>query len=170
MIKNGMAVLILALIATLAHADDYLSPTNETRPPIAGLHVPVIDDQHSIGQQWWFARHVDQRGERAGPGEIRLRTQISGHGAGRRAATGCASTIFTLDRTGNATLSAPIVFRDVVLQIGDPVQTNLSMRTPRHHLRILVHPPGKVRARRNFRHQRHGRLGPRTRVHPRRGM
>jgi hypothetical protein len=38
----------------------------------------------------------------------------------------------TLDRTGNATLTsadAPIVFRDVILQAGDPVQTNLSLRT-----------------------------------------
>ena len=29
MIKNGMAVLSLLLVATLAHADNYLSPTDE---------------------------------------------------------------------------------------------------------------------------------------------
>jgi hypothetical protein len=39
---------------------------------------------------------------------------------------------FTLDRTGNTTLAAgttPIVFRNVVFQPGDPLQTKLSLRT-----------------------------------------
>ena len=35
---------------------------------------------------------------------------------------------FTLDRTGNATLTEPIVFRDAVLQVGDPVQSLLNFR------------------------------------------
>jgi len=37
---------------------------------------------------------------------------------------------FTLDRTGNTTLTgAPIIFRDVILLTGDPVQTTLNLRT-----------------------------------------
>jgi hypothetical protein len=36
---------------------------------------------------------------------------------------------FTLDRTGRTTITAPIVFRDVVLQTGDPVQTTMSLRS-----------------------------------------
>ena len=35
---------------------------------------------------------------------------------------------FTLDRTGNATVTEPIVFRDAVLQVGDPVQSLLNFR------------------------------------------
>jgi len=34
-----------------------------------------------------------------------------------------------LDRSGTETLTAPIVFRNVVLQTADPVQTDLSLRT-----------------------------------------
>jgi hypothetical protein len=36
---------------------------------------------------------------------------------------------FTLDRTGEVTLTSPIIFRDVLLLPNDPVETNLSMRT-----------------------------------------
>ena len=40
MIKNGMAVLTLALVATLVHADDYLSPTNErVRLSLGFMHL-----------------------------------------------------------------------------------------------------------------------------------
>ncbi len=40
MIKNGIAVLTLGLIATLAHADDYLSPTNErVRLSLGFMHL-----------------------------------------------------------------------------------------------------------------------------------
>ena len=35
---------------------------------------------------------------------------------------------FTLDRTGSATITQPIVFRDSVLQVGDPVQSQLDLR------------------------------------------
>ena len=36
---------------------------------------------------------------------------------------------FTLDRTGQTTITTPIVFRDVVLQAGDPAQTTMSLRS-----------------------------------------
>ncbi len=128
MIKNGMAVLILALIATLAHADDYLSPTNErVRLSLGfmylssttnirldsngGLPGTLINAENVLGLEKSDFEPKFQAMVRAGE-RHRLRFDY-----------------FTLDRTGNATLSAPIVFRDVVLQIGDPVQTNLSMRT-----------------------------------------
>src|SRR5882724_11443353 len=45
MIKNGVAMLTLALIATLAHADDYLSPTNErVRLSLGFMHVSSTTD------------------------------------------------------------------------------------------------------------------------------
>ena len=36
---------------------------------------------------------------------------------------------FELDRSGNATLTQPLIFHDAVLLAGDPVQSNLSLRT-----------------------------------------
>jgi len=36
---------------------------------------------------------------------------------------------YSLDRTGNLVVTQPIVFRDVVLQPGDPLNSNLSIRT-----------------------------------------
>jgi hypothetical protein len=36
---------------------------------------------------------------------------------------------FSLDRTGDLTVTQPIVFRDVVLQPGDPLNSDLSIRT-----------------------------------------
>ena len=88
MIKNGMAVLAaLALVATLAHADDYLSPTDERvrlslgrhacvhRPPTCRLDSSRVCRARSINAEDAFG--LDKSG---------LRAQISGHGAGRRAA------------------------------------------------------------------------------------
>jgi hypothetical protein len=128
MIKNGMAVLTLALIATFAHADDYMSPVDErVRLSLGFMHVSSttnirlnssanvpgtqVNAEHELGLDRSDFEPKFQAMVRAGE-RHRLRFDY-----------------FTLDRTGNATLSAPIVFRDVVLQVGDPVQTNLSLRS-----------------------------------------
>src|SRR6202048_3375054 len=128
MIKNGMAVLTLALIATFAHADDYMSPVDErVRLSLGFMHVSSTTDirlgssanvpgtqvnaEHELGLDRSDFEPKFEAMVRAGE-RHRLRFDY-----------------FTLDRTGNATLTAPIVFRDVVLMTGDPVQTNLSMRT-----------------------------------------
>jgi len=55
----------------------------------------------------------------------------------RRSRPWCASAsgiglrfdYFSLDRTGQLTVTQPIVFRDVVLQPGDPLNSDLSIRT-----------------------------------------
>jgi hypothetical protein len=128
MIKNGMAVLTLALIAALAHADDYLSPTDErVRLSLGAMRVSSttslrldsrtgvqgtpIDAENDLGLDSSNIEPKFQAMVRVGE-RHRLRFDY-----------------FTLDRTGSTTLAAPIVFRDVVLQPTDPVQTELSLRT-----------------------------------------
>jgi hypothetical protein len=135
MINKAIAVLNLALIAALvqvaapAHADDYLSPTDERvslslgfehlsnttdlrLDPSTGLPGTPINAESALGlDSSDFEPKFDATvrvGERH-----RLRFDY-----------------FTLDRTGQTTLTnTPIVFRDAVLQVGDPVETTLSLRS-----------------------------------------
>jgi hypothetical protein len=128
MIKNGMAVLTLALIATLAHADDYLSPVDErVRLSLGFMHVNSttnirLDSSANVPGTQVNAEHV--LGLDGSDFEPKFQAMVR---VGERHRL--RFDYFTLDRTGNATLSAPVVFRDVVLQVGDPVQTNLSLRS-----------------------------------------
>jgi hypothetical protein len=128
MIKNGMAVLTLALIATLAHADDYLSPTNErVRLSLGFMHLSSTTNirlDSTGGLPGTFLNAESVLGLDKTDFEPKFQAMVR---AGERHRL--RFDYFTLDRTGYVTLSAPIVFRNVVLQTGDPVQTNLSMRT-----------------------------------------
>jgi hypothetical protein len=131
MIKNGMAVLILTLTATLAHADDYLSPTNErVRLSLGFMHLSSTTNirlDSSGGLPGTLINAENVLGLDRSDFEPKFQAMVR---AGERHRV--RFDYFTLDRTGNTTLTsadAPIVFRDVVLQIGDPVQTNLSLRT-----------------------------------------
>jgi hypothetical protein len=128
MIKNGMAVLTLALISTFAHADDYLSPVDErVRLSLGFMHVSSttnirLNSSANVPGTQVNAEHV--LGLDGSDFEPKFQAMVR---VGERHRL--RFDYFTLDRTGNATLSAPIVFRDVVLQVGDPVQTNLSLRS-----------------------------------------
>ena len=131
MIKNGMAVLALALLATLAHADDYLSPTNErVRLSLGVMHVSsstALRIDNSQGVMGTPINAENDFGLDRSDFEPKFQAMVR---VGERHRL--RFDYFTLDRTGQTTLTAkdaPIVFRDVVLQIGDPVQTNLSLRT-----------------------------------------
>ena len=128
MIKNGMAVLILALAATLVHADDYLSPTNErVRLSLGFMHVSSttgIRLDSTQGLPGTFLDAENDLGLARSNFEPKFQVMVR---AGERHRL--RFDYFSLYRTGNATLTAPIVFRDVVLQVGDPVQTNLSLRS-----------------------------------------
>jgi hypothetical protein len=134
MIKNGMAVLAFALIAAFAqlapraHADDYLSPTDERvrlslgvehvsnatnlrLDPSGGLPGTALNAESDLGLDRSDFEPKFQAMVRVGE-RHRLRFDY-----------------FSLDRTGNVTLTSPIVFKDAVLQPGDPLETNLSLRT-----------------------------------------
>jgi hypothetical protein len=128
MIKNGMAVLTLALIATLAHADDYMSPVDErVRLSLGFMHVTSttdirLDSTAGVPGTQINAEHV--LGLDGSDFEPKFQAMVR---VGERHRL--RFDYFTLDRTGSATVGAPIVFKDVVLQTGDPVQTNLSLRS-----------------------------------------
>jgi hypothetical protein len=131
MIKNAMAVLTVALIATLAHADDYLSPTNErVRLSLGFMHLSSTTDirlDSTGGLPGTEINAENVLGLDSSDFEPKFQAMVR---AGERHRL--RFDYFTLDRTGNTTLTpanAPIVFRDVVLMPGDPVNTDLSMRT-----------------------------------------
>jgi len=128
MIKNGMAVLALVLAATQVLADDYLSPTNErVRLSLGFMHVSSTTDirlDSSQGLPGTSINAEDAFGLDKSDFEPKFQAMVR---VGERHRL--RFDYFTLDRTGQTTLTAPIVFRDVALQTGDPVNSNLSMRT-----------------------------------------
>lgn len=128
MIKNGMAVLTLMLVATFAHADDYLSPTNErVRVSLGVMRVSSNTSMRLDSSQGVAGTPVDAEqifGLDKSDFEPKFQAMVR---VGERHRL--RFDYFTLDRTGNTTLTAPLIFRDVVLQTGDPVDTNLSLRT-----------------------------------------
>jgi hypothetical protein len=128
MIKNGMAVLTLALIAALAHADDYLSPTDErVRLSLGVMHVSSTTAIRLDSGQGVPGTPIDAEnvlGVDSSDFEPKFQAMVR---VGERHRL--RFDYFTLDRTGQTTLGAPIVFRDVVLLTKDPVQANLSLRT-----------------------------------------
>jgi hypothetical protein len=128
MIKIGMAVLPLALITMLAHADDYLSPTNErVRLSLGFMHVSSTTDIRLDSSQGVPGTPINAEslfGLDSSDFEPKFQAMVR---VGERHRL--RFDYFSLDRTGNTTLTAPVVFRDVVLQTGDPVNSNLSMRT-----------------------------------------
>jgi hypothetical protein len=135
MIKNDMAVLTLALAATLTlaatlvHADDYLSPTEErVRLSLGVVHVSNTTDMRLDNSQGVQGTPINAESEFGLDGsdfEPKFQAMVRVDERHR-----LRFDYFTLDRTGNTTLTgAPIIFRDVILQTGDPVQTTLSLRT-----------------------------------------
>jgi hypothetical protein len=128
MIKNGMAVLTLALAATLVHADDYLSPTNErVRLSLGFMHVSSttgIRLDSTQGLPGTFLDAENDLGLARSNFEPKFQAMVR---AGERHRL--RFDYFTLNRTAQTTLTRPFVYRDVVLQTGDPVQSALSMRT-----------------------------------------
>jgi hypothetical protein len=128
MIKNGIAVLTLALIASLAQADDYLSPTNErVRLSLGVMHVSSTTGlrlDSSQGVPGTAVSGEDDFGLDRSDFEPKFQAMVR---AGERHRL--RFDYFTLDRTGQTTLSKGYVFRNVVLQPGDPAQTKLSWRS-----------------------------------------
>ena len=144
--KNGFALAALALFATLAHADDYLSPTEERVRLSLGVDPPLERHRPAARQQRRACR-VRRSTRRTSWAWTRTTTTPSfkpwcacGNG------TGCGSIISPWIAPAQTTITEPIIFRDVVLQPGDPV-LRPSIAHLRHHLRILVPPYREVRGR-----------------------
>ena len=126
--KIGMAVLALAFTATLAHAEDYLSPTEERVRLSFGVvrlsNQTNLQIDSSTGVPGTPVSGEEQFGLDKSDYEAKIQAMVR---VGER--NRLRFDYFSLDRTGNATIAEPIVFRDVVLQPGDPLNSSLSIRT-----------------------------------------
>ncbi len=121
MIKYGIAA-SLALLATLAHADgDYISPTNDRVRVSLGImdlsSTTTLQVDSTTGTPGTVVNGEDQLGLSKDNIEPKIQAMVRAGSRNR-----IFFDYFTLDRTGNATLTEPIVFRAAVLQVGDPVQ------------------------------------------------
>ncbi len=129
MTKSGMAVITFALLANLAHADNYLSPTNDrVRLSLGVMHLSSTTSLRVDSSQGVLGTPIEAEkdfGLESSNFEPKFQAMVR---VGERHRL--RFDYFTLDRTGHTTLAGgPIVFRDVVLQRGDPLDSNLSLRT-----------------------------------------
>jgi len=126
--KHGFGLAALALFATLAHAEDYLSPTEERVRLSLGV-VRLSNDtslqlNSSGGVQGTPVNVEDTFALDKSDYEAKIQAMVR---AGERHRL--RFDYFSLDRSGSSTVTQPIVFRDVVLQPGDPLNSDLSIRT-----------------------------------------
>jgi hypothetical protein len=128
MTKTVLSALALALLASLAHADgDYASPTDDrVRATLGGMYVSThttlrVDSTTGVPGTTLDGEH-DFGLDRS---NLEPKFQIMFRGGERNRLW---LDYFTLDRSGSVTLQQPIVFRDVVLQPGDPLQSELDLR------------------------------------------
>jgi len=140
MMKNGLAALktapaarwalaaTLALGASLAHADDYLSPTDErVRLSLGVIRVSTSTDLRLDSSQGLPGTPISAEND-LGLGSSDFEAKFDAVvRVGERHRL--RFDYFSLDRTGETTIASPIVFRDVVLQTGDPATTDLSLST-----------------------------------------
>jgi hypothetical protein len=122
------ASLAATLLPDRAAAEDYLSPTEErVRLSLGVMHLKSDTDiqlDSSSGVTGTPVNAEDEFGLDKSDFEPKFQAMVR---VGERHRL--RFDYFTLDRTGNTTIVSPIIFRDVVLQPGDPLNTNLSMRT-----------------------------------------
>jgi hypothetical protein len=126
--KNGMALLALALFATLAHAEDYLSPTEErVRLSLGAVYLSnktSLQLDSSTGVPGTPVSGETDFGLDKSDFEAKIEAMVRGGERHR-----VWFDYFSLDRTGQATVTQPIIFRDVLFQPGDPLNSSLSLRT-----------------------------------------
>jgi hypothetical protein len=128
MIKSAMPALALALLAGVVHADgDYVSPTDDrVRVTLGAMHLSTVTSlrvDSSTGVQGTPIDGENQFGLDRSDFEPKFQVMVR-EGARNR----LWLDYFTLDRTGSAVIAEPIVFRDVVIQPGDPLQSELDLR------------------------------------------
>ena len=128
MIKTGISALGLALLATLAHADgDYISPTHDRVRVSLGIvdvsSTTTLQVDSSTGMPGTVINAENQFG--LDQKDVEPKFQIMFREGERNR---LQLDYFTLDRSGSSLITQPIVFRDSVLQVGDPAQTQLNLR------------------------------------------
>jgi hypothetical protein len=126
--KHGVGLIALALFATLAQAEDYSSPTEDRVRLSLGVarysNKTDIQINSSADVAGTPINAEDQFGLDKSDYEAKIQAMVR---VGERHRL--RFDYFSLDRTGHATVTQPIVFRDVVLQPGDPLNSDLSIRT-----------------------------------------
>jgi len=128
MFKYRIVALNLAFLATLAHADgDYISPTDDrVRLSLGVIHVSSSTDlqvDSSNGTPGTPINAENQFGLDKSDFEPKFQAMVRVNERNR-----LWFDYFTLDRTGSTMVTEPIVFRDSVLQVGNPLQSQLNLR------------------------------------------
>lgn len=129
MTRSGMTVLAVALLANFARADNYLSPTDErVRLSMGVMHLSSSTSLQVNSSSGVIGTPINAEKD-FGLDNSNLEPKFTATvRAGERHRLNF--DYFTLDRTGHATSGgAPVIFRDVVLQPGDPLDSHLSLRT-----------------------------------------
>ena len=120
--------LAVGLAAPRAHADDYISPTDErVRISLGAMHVSsktTLRADPSTGLPGTVLSGEGSFGLDKSDFEPKFQAMVRIDTRNR-----VSFDYFTLDRSGNAVAQAPIVFHNVTFSPGDPLQTNLSLRT-----------------------------------------
>lgn len=120
-------VLAMTLPVGFAHAEDYLSPTEERVRLSIGIsrqsNSTDLQLDSSTGVEGTPVSGEDTFGLQKSDIEPKFQAMVRVEERHR-----LRFDYFSLDRTGSATIGYPIIFRDVVLQPGDPLTTNLSLR------------------------------------------
>ncbi|MEO7206350.1 MAG: hypothetical protein ABI356_05655 [Steroidobacteraceae bacterium] len=128
MSKNGAVLAALVLFATLAHAEDYLSPTEE-RVRLSLGAVRLSNDTNlqldsRAGVQGTTVNAEDDFGLDKSDYEAKIQAMVR---VGERHRL--RFDYFSLDRSDSSIVTQPIVFRDVTLLPTDPLHSDLSIRT-----------------------------------------
>jgi hypothetical protein len=128
MIKYALAAFGLALAAAVAHADgDYTSPTDDRfRASLGAMRVSTTTTlrvDSSTGVTGTTVSGEDQFGLESSDYEPKFEVMVR---AGVR--NRLWLDYFSLDRTGSTSVNEPIIFRDVVLQQGEPLDSELDLR------------------------------------------
>jgi hypothetical protein len=119
----------IGLVAQPARADDYFSPTDErVRLSLGAMYVTSETNLRADSSTGMAGSEINGEDRFAlDKSDIEPMFQAQVRVATRHR---LSFDYFTLDRSGNGTVTgSPIVFRDVTFLPGDPLQTQLSLRT-----------------------------------------
>jgi hypothetical protein len=125
--RNGiLAMLVMLTAGAAAHAEDYLSPTEERmRLSLGAVYLDsktTVRVDSSAGVTGTLVNAEDDFGLDKNDFEAKFQVMLR---IGERSRV--RFDYFSLDRTGNTTLSKDVLFRNVELLAGDPLNSNLSI-------------------------------------------
>lgn len=124
--KNGIIAMLLVLLAGAAQAEDYFSPTEERlRLSLGTVYLDsktTLQIDSSSGVTGTPVNAENDFGMNKDDFEAKFQLMLR---LGER--NRVRFDYFSLDRTGNTTINKDILFRNVELLPGDPVDSNLSI-------------------------------------------